>query len=81
MKMLFMLFASGWIQVILVAINTWQIPNEKYIGAVIVSFFISFVWTFNVKRIAFGTMIDRIVYSCGAMAGVISGMLIVKLIY
>lgn len=72
---------SGWIQVILVAINTWQIPNEKYIGAVIVSFFISFVWTFNVKKIAFGTMIDRIVYSCGAMVGVISGMLIVKLIY
>jgi hypothetical protein len=75
------LFLTGWIQVVLVAINTWQIPNEKYIGSVFVGFLISFVWTFNVKKIAFGTLLDRVVYSSGAMVGVLSGMLIIKAIY
>lgn len=39
-------------------------------------FLISFIWSFNVKKVAFGSMLDRIIYSIGASIGGISGLLI-----
>ncbi len=75
------LFATGLIQVLLVGLNTWQISHDKYIGAFIVGFLISFVWTWNVKKIAFGSTSDRFIYAFGAAVGTISGLMIAKLIY
>lgn len=76
-KLRFMkLFITGFLQVFFVAINTWLITQRNFIGVLIVSFLISFIWSFNVKKVAFGSMLDRIIYSIGASIGGISGLLI-----
>jgi hypothetical protein len=75
------LFTTGFIQVILVAINTYQIAHGKYAGVLIVGFLISFVWSFNVKKIAFGTMKDRLIYAAGAALGSLTGLALSTFIY
>ena len=73
------LFLTGFIQVFFVAVNTVFLSNSNYWGVSIFSFLISFVWTFNVKKIAFGNFLDKIVYSIGAMTGSLLGLLFTKL--
>jgi hypothetical protein len=75
------LFFTGFLQVLLIAINTYQIANSKYIGAVIVGFGISWLWTSNVKKVAFGNNKDRLIYACGASLGTVTGLLTSKIIY
>ena len=65
----------AWLQVALISANTWLIANSMLIPAVFCGFAISFVWTFNVKRVAFGGMTDRLCYSLGACAGTATGLL------
>lgn len=72
---------AGFIQVLLVCINTYQIAHEKWPGVFIVGFLISFSWSFNVKRIAFGSVQDRIFYALGAAIGSITGLFIAKMYY
>ena len=74
-------FATGATQVSLVVSNTWQIANEKYIGAIIVGFLISLVWTFNVRAAAFGTIKQRLTYCAGAATGTALGLISTQLIY
>lgn len=74
-------FTTGMIQVCLVVTNTWQIANEKFIGAIIVGFLISLVWTFNVRAAAFGTLWQRVSYCSGAAAGTAIGLITTQLIY
>lgn len=64
----------GYVQVFFVSLNLCLIVNKIYMGVLISSFMISFVWSFNVKRIVFGTRYDRIFYSLGAAFGSLSGM-------
>lgn len=73
---MFSLFATGFLQVFFVAINTYFITQRNYIGVLIVSFAISFIWSFNVKRIAFGDTMDRVIYSFGAATGGLTGLMI-----
>lgn len=68
------LFLTGFLQVFFVAINTWLITQRNFIGVLIVSFLISFIWSFNVKKVAFGSIKDRIVYSLGASIGGVCGL-------
>lgn len=68
------LFLTGFIQVFFVSINTYFLANELYVGVLAASFTISLVWSFNVKRVAFGGMGDRMLYAGGAAAGAISGL-------
>jgi hypothetical protein len=68
------LFLTGFLQVYFVAINTYFIANKLYIGVIMAAFMISFIWSFNVKKIAFGTNKDRIIYSIGASIGSIAGL-------
>lgn len=75
------LFTTGFIQVILVAINTYQISHGHQTGVFLVGFLISFVWSFNVKKIAFGTMADRVVYAFGAAVGSLLGLVLSTYIY
>jgi hypothetical protein len=75
------LFLTAWLQVFLVALNTWQIANGKWLGALLVGFGISLVWTLNIKRIAFAGWKDRLVYSTGAMCGTGTGILAANLFY
>ena len=74
-------FFQAWAQVLLVVLNTWQIANGKIVGALIVGFLISLVWTFNVKRAAFATWTTRIIYCDGASAGTGTGLWLADLLY
>lgn len=68
------LFLTGFIQVFLVVANTYFVSNVFFIGVLTMGFLISFVWSFNVKRVVLGTMQDRIVYSAGASLGSVAGL-------
>jgi len=70
------LFLAAFVQIGLVAVNVFQIANQHYVGAFIVSFGISLLWTFNVKRIAFSNIKNRIIYSLGAAFGTLTGVII-----
>jgi hypothetical protein len=65
----------AWLQVTLISANTWLISKSLLMPAVMCGFAISFVWTFNVKRVAFGGMCDRLCYSFGACLGTATGLL------
>ena len=70
----FSLFSTGFIQVYFVAVNTYFIANEMYLGVLIASFMISLIWSFNVKKVAFGSTTDRVVYAFGATCGSLVGL-------
>ena len=74
-------FALAWLQVTLICLNTWQIANSKFIGAMIVGFLISLVWTFNVQDISKSCLKSKITYSLGAATGTASGLLLSKILY
>lgn len=74
------IFISGFIQVFLVVLNTYFISKENVTGIIICSFGISYFWSHNVKKVAFGTEKDRIVYSFGAMTGGLLGYLSGKIL-
>lgn len=68
------LLLTGFLQVLLVAVNTVLLARANYAGVTAVSFLISFVWSWNVRKVAFGGMTDRILYSTGAALGGLSGL-------
>jgi hypothetical protein len=68
------LFTTGFIQVYFVAVNTYFIANEMYLGVLIAAFMISLIWSFNVKKVAFGSTTDRVVYALGASIGCLAGL-------
>lgn len=70
------LFVTAMLQTAFVAMSTIFISGRHFIPAVTVGFIISFIWTYNVKRAAFGTLADRLVYSIGAAVGTATGYLI-----
>jgi hypothetical protein len=74
------LFATGFIQVFFVAVNTYFLAKGMYLGVMVASFMISIFWSFNVKRIAFGSFRDRVVYSLGATCGSLFGLWVSSLI-
>ena len=74
------LFLTGFVQVFLVVLNTYFIAREYILGVIICGFLISFVWSHNVKKIAFGNETYRIIYSIGAMVGSIVAFYFGKLI-
>lgn len=70
------LFITGFTQVFFVAINTFFISKAIYGGVLICGFLISFIWSWNVKKVAFGTIKDRIWYSFGAGVGSLAGLIV-----
>lgn len=70
-----LLFLTGYTQVYFVSINTYFLSKEIYLGVVISAFIISMIWSFNIKRIAFGSTKDRIIYAIGAALGSVLGLL------
>lgn len=75
------LFVTGYVQVLLVALNTWQLSHNKLLGAAIGGFLISYIWSWNVKKVAFGSHTDRVIYSIGAAFGTMSGLLVATVLY
>lgn len=74
------LFLTGFLQVFFVACNTYFISKSFYIGVFFCGLIISLIWSWNVKKIVFGTFNDRIVYAFGAAFGSLLGLIISKLI-
>jgi hypothetical protein len=68
------LFATGFIQVFFVAINTYLISKGIYLGVFVCGFMISLVWSWNIRRISISTLSDRIFYSLGAASGSVMGL-------
>jgi hypothetical protein len=75
------LFITAFFQVLFVSANVFFISKENIIGILISSFMISFIWTFNVKKIAFGNNLDKIIYASGAGIGCLAGFYLSKVIY
>lgn len=75
------IFITSFLQVILVTTNTYQIANQHYIGMSIVGFFISFLWTFNVSSVVFGSVKQRVVYGLGGMCGCLTGGILTHYFY
>lgn len=67
---------TGFLQVIFVSMNTVYITHGSWIALIATSFCISFLWSGNVRRIAFGDKLDRILYAAGAALGCGAGVLI-----
>lgn len=68
------LFMTGVVQVYFVAINTVFLSRELYVGVFFAAFMISMVWSYNIKKIVFGTITDRVLYSLGATVGSLLGL-------
>ena len=75
------LFLTAFIQVFLVSANTYFISKTFYIGIAVAGFGISWFWTGNVKKVAFGSKKERFIYSFGATLGGLSGVFLSKLIF
>lgn len=74
------LFLTGFLQVFFVVINTYFISKGYLLGIIICGFIISFIWSHNVKKIAFGSEYDRFIYSLGAMSGSLTAYFLGKII-
>lgn len=70
------LFLTGFMQVFFVAVNTFFISKGYYVGVLVCGFIISFIWSFNVKRVAFGSNKDRLIYATGAGLGSLLGLVV-----
>lgn len=70
------LLIAAILQTSLAALNMYLISNEKYVHATINGFFILFIWSYNVKKIVFGNLVDRLLYSVGGALGTGLGILI-----
>ena len=68
------LFFTGFLQVFFVSVNTCFLAKEIYVGVLFAAFSISMIWSYNIKKIVFGTFTERIVYSIGATAGSLLGL-------
>lgn len=67
------LAGMAFIQVFFVASNTAFISQYALLGNLLTAFMISWIWTFNVKRVAFGDKADRMFYAGGAAVGSVVG--------
>lgn len=74
MKNSIQLFGTGVIQVFFVALNTVFLSKHIAVGILFAAFMISMVWSYNIKKIVFGTLQDRIFYSLGAATGSLLGL-------
>ena len=72
-------FFQSFLQIGLVSISTVLITKHLYYGIFVVAFLISLLWTFNVSRIAVSTIKQKLIYSLGAGAGAVSGVLLTQL--
>lgn len=74
------IFVFGFLQVFFVSAQTWFVARSFWPGVAAGGFMISFLWTLNVKSMAFGGWIDRTVYAGGAMLGALFGLAFGKVI-
>ena len=71
----FSTFLTGFVQVYFVSVNTYFLAKEYYVGVFFGAFMINIIWSFNVRRVAFGSMMDRFLYALGAAIGSVIGLI------
>lgn len=69
----FNLFFIALLQVMFVSMNVVFISKGYVILLILTGFGISFSWSYNVKRIAIATTLDRFIYAFGAATGTLIG--------
>jgi hypothetical protein len=74
------LFFTAFLQVFFISIQVICLTRKLYLGVFLVSFTISFIWSFNVSKIAFSNLKGRLIYSSGASIGALTGLLISELL-
>ena len=74
------LFGTGFIQVLFVAANTAFIAAYALLGNLLTAFAISWVWTYNVRRVVFGDNKDRLAYAVGAALGSVTGTVVANIL-
>ena len=72
------IFITSFFQVMLVSINTILLTKGYVLGIFLVAFTISFIWCYNVSKIALSDIRNKFIYSLGAGIGSVSGYLIMK---
>lgn len=80
MKKLLVIFITGFAQVFLISANTYFISRTAWLGIAICGFGVSYIWTFNVRKVTTGTLTQQLLYSTGAMCGGLMGVVLAKLI-
>lgn len=65
---------TGFVQVVCISANTVAIAAGHLWAVAVLGFLISYIWSHNVRKVAFGDELDRVAYSAGACAGSIIGM-------
>lgn len=68
------LFATGFLQVFFVSVNTYFLAKEIYLGVFFAAFMISMIWSYNVSKVVFGKLGDRLTYALGATSGSLFGL-------
>jgi hypothetical protein len=74
------IFITGFLQVFFVSVNTYLISKVLFLGIFICAFTISFIWSYNVTRIALGTFKEKLTYSFGAGLGSLLGTYLITLV-
>ena len=70
------LFMRGVVYVGLQAANVVQLSKHHYVGAFVVGFLISLLWSWNVKDVAARGGWGGVVYAAGAALGTVLGLFI-----
>lgn len=74
------IFLTAFLQVGMVAVNTYLITHLYLLGIFIVSTLISLLWAYNVSKVAISRPIDKFIYAFGAGCGAITGLFILQII-
>lgn len=74
------IFATSFLQIGLVAINTLLIAKGYVLGIFLASFTISMLWSYNVSKIALSEFKSKLIYSLGAGLGAVTGYYLINAI-
>lgn len=77
----FKTFLASFLQIGLVAINTFFVTKLNFHAVFIVSCCISLLWALNVSRVAISTFSQKIVYALGAGFGAVTGLFIISKLF
>lgn len=57
------------------SVNICFLSLGSVAGVLVASFLVSLIWSINVRKIAFGNNMDRLIYSAAAAVGSVAGLL------
>jgi predicted lipase len=63
------LFGAGWLQISTIVANTWLVSHDYMAVAVLCQLAITYIWTYNVQRVAAATQSERLIHAFGAATG------------